>query len=245
MGQTYTFRVMSQPSGTSVKLVKTMVRALRGPKPNIWLPLVRAAQSPASDSDAVETVRPVVRGARRDAKITLSRVRAASAWDGGYLADRMVRLLEAAIAERPVAAISPGRAELFERERRLGWMPLGDAFDELAAAVPQLQEVRARAEHLASSPEAVVAQEDGRVIVSGRLITEAVGDAQHLVGPDSGHPDPLIRSRLAQQIVFRYADAVLAAPVVDSTRYSIWDHNAPKVGARWSHTSSFGEPHPQ
>ena len=245
MGQPYTFRVMSQPSGTSVKSVKTMVRALRGPKLTIWRPLARAAQSPASDSDAVETLRPVVRAARRDAKITLSRVRAASAWDGGYLADRGVRLLEAAIAERPVAAISPGKAELFERERRLGWMPLGDAFDELAAAVPQLQDVRARAEQLVFSPEAVLAQEDGRVIVSGRLNTEAVGDAQHLVGPDCGHPDPLIRSRLARQIVYRYADAVLAAPVVDSARYSIWDHNSPKVGARWAHTFSFGEPRPE
>ena len=99
--------------------------------------------------------------------------------------------------------------QLFERERELGWLPLSEAFARLRSAVPELKGVQDRAEELAASLEdfGIVydAEKNMIVVPSGVLPT-----AHELVGPDSRHPDPLIRSSLAVTVAARYVCAILA-----------------------------------
>jgi len=49
--------------------------------------------------------------------------------------------------------VRPEDVALFERERELGWMPLGEAFEQLRSAVPELDRVQSEAERLAADPE--------------------------------------------------------------------------------------------
>ena len=212
------------------------------PRLNVVVPLGRAAQSTMSDTEAAESLCPVVNAAPDDAPVTLGHMQAARDLHGGYMEDRTVRILEAAINGQPVAPIRPEDAELFERQRQLGWMPLRQACDELVHAVPQLQVVRTRAERLAPAREILDVSGD-TVVVPGRLVNEAVGEADKLVGPDSTSADPLIRASLARMIVHRYITAVLASQRVDLTERAVWGHDQSRLSVRWS-GSFFGPADP-
>jgi hypothetical protein len=51
-----------------------------------------------------------------------------------------------------------------------------------------------------------------RIVVSGKLKSEAWGDVHRLVGPESGHHDALVRASLARQVVGAYVTTILAGP---------------------------------
>jgi hypothetical protein len=100
-------------------------------------------------------------------------------------------------------------------------------------SLQQPQVVRTRAERLAPARDILDVSGD-TVVVPGRLVNEAVGDADKLVGPDSTSADPLIRSSLARMIVHRYIAAVIASQRVDLTERAVWNHDQSRLSVRWS-----------
>jgi hypothetical protein len=186
--------------------------------------LMRVVYSHLSDEEAALRIRAVIWSDRRAAAATLQYVRRACDRSRSYETDRAYRVLVGAMNKTTPGPIRFGDAELFERERELGWMPLSQAFDRLREAVPQLRAVRDRAEQLAASPESFGITRDtergGLTVPSGVLRT-----AGRLVGPESGHHDPLVRSSIAVSVVANYVTAVLT----DTTDRSLWEHGQPRV----------------
>jgi hypothetical protein len=193
--------------------------------------LFRVVQSELSDEEAANRLREVVASDPMGAKTTLRLVeRMCTSSVPNYETDRAHRILVAAIQGTKPEPVRPEHAELFERERELGWMSLEQAFERLNAAVPELDAVRSRAEELAAAPELFgITEEADGLEVPSRLLPDAEG----LVGPSSPHPDPLIRSRLARSVVANYVIAVLT----DTTDRALWDRSRP--GRRASLTGSF------
>lgn len=189
--------------------------------------LMRVVYSNLTDEEAAAQIGEEVRSNPRAAKATLDYVRRIHDASHGYETDRACRILVGAIEGTPPEAVRPEDAKLFERERELGWLPLAEAFERLAAAVPELEAIRVRSEELAASPELFgIEQEadgDGLVIPAGVL-----PKTDGLVGPVSGHPDPLIRSRLASSIVANYVRALLT----HTGDRALWDHNQPRPRVR-------------
>ena len=104
-------------------------------------PLLRVVHSQLNDEEAVRRIRPDVEANYGAARATLDHVREADEFGSGYITDRAIRILEAAMNGTPPAPISAEHRGLFERERELGWMSLEDAFSEIAGQVPGLTEL--------------------------------------------------------------------------------------------------------
>jgi hypothetical protein len=179
--------------------------------------LMRVVYSRLTDAEAAARIGSFVESNPRAARTTLRHVRDALKFSRGYDTDRACRILDAAIQGRPPAPVRAQDVQLFDRERELGWLPLGEAFARLRSAVPELAEIQARAEELAATPDAfgIVYDEHENVIdvPSGVLPT-----AHGLVGPGSRHPDPLIRSNLAATVAARYVAALLS----HTTDRAVW-----------------------
>lgn len=86
--------------------------------------LMRVVYSHLTDEEAVTRVGDVVRSDRPAAQTTLSYVRRAHDFSRSYDTDRALRILVAAMKGAAPEAARAADAELFERERELGWMPL-------------------------------------------------------------------------------------------------------------------------
>jgi hypothetical protein len=189
--------------------------------------LMRVVYSNLTDEEAALRLGEVVRSDRGAAEATLGYVRRIHDISRGYETDRACRILVGAIEGTPPEPARPEDADLFERERELGWMPLSQAFEQLASAVPQLEAIRGRAEELAASPESFGIERDtdgdGFVIPAGVL-----PKTDGLVGPDSGHPDPLIRSSLAASVVGNYVTALLT----HTTDRALWSYDQSRPGVR-------------
>lgn len=194
--------------------------------------LMRVVYSHLTDEEAAARLGDVVRSDRPAAEATLTYVSRTCDVSRGYDTDRAYRILVGAMRGADPEPMRSADAEVFERERELGWMPLSEAFERLRDAVPQLEDLRDRAEQLAGSPESFgIGQDtdgDGLVIPAGVLPT-----AHGLVGRDCGHPDPLIRSSVAASVVAKYVTAVLT----HTTGRALWDHD--QLGPRLHFTGSF------
>jgi hypothetical protein len=108
-------------------------------------------------------------------------------------ADRAYRIAEAAATGGPVAPLQAARSALFGRIRAMTEMPIGQAYAELLALVPELAGVLERCEAL---PEEEVARLRWGRHQSRRIAT--------LVGPDSTHPDPLVKTRSMARLLLSY-----------------------------------------
>jgi hypothetical protein len=207
---------MARISGRSKRKLEAMGRV----RPE----LMHVVYSHLTDEEAAVRVGEVVRSDRRAAEATLRYVRRARDLSGGYDADRAFRILVGAMNETMPDPIRIEDAELFARERELGWMPLSEAFERLRALVPELGEVRTRAEELADSPESFgIVQDTERdrlMVPAGVLPTSGA-----LVGRGSRHPDPLIRSSVAGSVVGTYVTAVLT----HTADRALWEHMQPRV----------------
>ena len=84
----------------------------------------------------------MVRSDPQAAEATLRYVRRADHLFPGYETDRAYRLLVAAMSNAPPEPVRPEDAELFRHERELGSMPLSQAFGQLRALAPGLEEIR-------------------------------------------------------------------------------------------------------
>jgi hypothetical protein len=205
--------------------------------------LLRVVHSPLTDEEAVRRIGDLVRGDQTGAKATLRYVSGIRDHSYAYDTDRACRLLVAAMAGAAPQPMRSQDAGLFDRERELGLIPLDQAFDQLMSAVPELEAVRKRAERLAGSPEAFVVERNAaheRIVVSGKLHSEASGDVNRLVGPKSGHHDALVRSSLARQVVSAYVTAILAGPDAALANRALWDGDRRRVAVRWSGSVQFG-----
>ena len=189
--------------------------------------LMRVVYSHLTDEDAAVRIGDVVRSDRPAAEATLSWVRRASDFSRSYETDRAYRILVAAMNGAAPEPVQAADAELFERERELGWLPLSEAFERLREAVPQLDAVRAQAEQLAASPESFGIRQD----TDGNSLVIPAGvrpTGKGLVGRDCGHHDPLIRSSVASSVVANYVTAVLT----HTTDRALWDCKEPRPGVR-------------
>lgn len=180
--------------------------------------LMRVVYSHLTDAEAAVRIGEIVRSNPRAATTTLRYAREAIQFSRGYDTDRAYRVLEAAMKGTLPAPVRVGDVQLFERERELGWLPLAEAFERLRVAVPELAQVAARAEELAASPDDFGIVHDAKdkvIVVPSGLLPTAYG----LVGPESHHADPLIRSSLAATVAARYVAAVLG----QSTHRAAWE----------------------
>jgi hypothetical protein len=171
--------------------------------------LMRVVHSTLTDEEAVERMRPVVEADRRAATATLEYVTETREHFGGYITDRAYRVLVAAIRNTPPEPVNGENAELFEREKQLGWTPLESAFNKLAVAVPELVDV-------ANASRSGMKEDQAARALIWRV--------QELVGPRAAHTDPLVRSSLASHIVANYLSVLEGkTDALDPTR-PVWEY---------------------
>jgi hypothetical protein len=170
-------------------------------------PLLRVVHSQLADGEATDRVRADVREHPAAAQATLSYLQRAHEAEPGYITDRACRILEAAMGSTEPAGISPPLRDLYERERTLGWLPLEQAFAEIARAAPE-------ARNLVTE----LAQREAKGSESLALIEQL----RAVVGPLAENRDLLVQTPLANRIVFAYlAFLEGGASARDPTR-SIW-----------------------
>ena len=165
--------------------------------------LMRVVYSNAADDEAANTIRPVVRSDPRGARATLAYVTQARDYSLGYETDRAYRVLRAAMTGAEPEPVSPDKAAQFEREKALGWSPLGDAFDRLADEVPEFREI-------------------AQLVQSKPATNEWAMRVEQLIGPRSSQHDALLRSSLASTVAFRYFHAVGDASDDADLRRPVW-----------------------
>jgi hypothetical protein len=169
--------------------------------------LMRTVYSHLSDEEAADRLRDVVRSDRLGARATLAYVTRIRDGSCEYETDRAYRVLRAAVSEAPPEPVSSGNEALFERQRELGWSPLGQAFDQLADAVPELAEV---AQTVESEPST----------------SDWIRRVEKVIGPRSPQTDPLLGSQLAVTVVARYLRVVSRSGDRDSLRRPVWSSEA-------------------
>lgn len=174
--------------------------------------LMQVVYSHMTDEHAVAHLKEFVEADPGAAQATLSYVDRTRARSPAYDTDRAHRILLAAINGAPPAPVEPEGAELFERERELGWTPLETAFHQLAGEVPELGQIAALVESRPGS-------------------TASIRRVLKFVGPRSAHDDPLLRSPLALTVASRYLDAVKRNDHAALQR-PVWEHGQGKRGGR-------------
>jgi hypothetical protein len=153
----------------------------------------RVAESPLGDEEARRELEAAVAPHPEGVELVLA------LWRGlryDYVQDRAFRLLSAVAAAGPVEPMPPESAELFERERELGQLPLGEAFARLKALYPTLAEI----------------EQD---VVSGSLAVNSergISVFDVPLGRAVGHADPLLRSDLALNVAIAYLDSLAGVP---------------------------------
>jgi hypothetical protein len=116
----------------------------------VRLELLRVVHSTVSDDEAADGLRPIVHANRDGAEATLRYVTQARDYDLEYVSDRAYRIMVAAIEGTPLRPVAAENALLFEAERRLGWLPLEEAFEQLVERVADLDALRSAAGALAA-----------------------------------------------------------------------------------------------
>jgi hypothetical protein len=150
----------------------------------VYRAAIRAAESPLGDEEAKVELRGAIGAHPAGVEPTVRHLRRDS-----YVNDRAFRLLSAAAEGAPVAPMPSESAELFERERELGQMPMRGAFALLKRLEPTLDELE-------------------RDVEAGRLPVRESGFSTSGVplGRTVAHEDPLLRSGLALNIAVCYLD---------------------------------------
>lgn len=115
----------------------------------LMMTCAQLARSDLRDEDAAARLRAVIEADRASAGLSVERM--AERRDS-YASDRAYRLLVAAMLGSAVRPIHPHLQERFAMERALGLMPIGEAFERLAKAVPGLADVAREAEKNQTTP---------------------------------------------------------------------------------------------
>lgn len=153
---------------------------------------IRQACADVSDSDAREALEIEIKDySKRAYHRALKRL---ALVNGEYRYDRAHRLLEAALLKRVVRPVSGQWVDLFEQERQLGHMPLGEAYTYLLRLEPGLGRLR---ESLTSQTSP--ASEAWRSVRRQLSVS---------IGPNSDHDAPIVRSQLALSVMAQYFDVL-------------------------------------
>lgn len=172
----------------------------------------RAANSTVDDEVAKEMLSEQLEAEPaviKEATINLSRLR------DDYIHDRAYRLLSAAAAGSAVQPIPPERADLFAAEEALGRMPLGQAYEHLAATEPRLKDMRRRVSGKSSGAP------DGECAA---LPAEIKQELSELVGSAATNEDELLRTNLATSIVHQYLQLLAGDTRSGPATISYFDH---------------------
>jgi hypothetical protein len=141
----------------------------------------------------------------------------------GYISNRALRLLSAVDSDSPMASVPQDRAKLFAQEKRLGEMPLKEAFSRLAELEPHLLDVERQISN-------VPVREVDR---ASSLPSQVNQSLIKLVGFGAGADDALLCTDLAASIVRQYLEILRGVTVLGSVDTPYFD--APlKVGIRTS-----------
>lgn len=155
------------------------------------------AGSELSDEEATAELREVVESHPETAHILRDH------WSGGGETrrhDRAYRLLEAAMDNSPVQPVDPERLKVFDRLGQLARISIGEAFGQLVALVPALADFAER--ELASTGVGLDA--DRRSREGAHAALGQLRQLDSILGPKADHPDALVRTWRAQQIVLTY-----------------------------------------
>jgi hypothetical protein len=166
---------------------------------------IDAARSGSSDDVAKETLaRDIASTPQTAVAAALARLER-SQGHVSYLRDRAKRLLQAAWSGEPVEMMPSENLEVFQREMRLGGMPMGDAYMELSKTEPGLLALQKMVADRSALGSRQGAAGESVSINSKREIRRRAGE---LVGPRSKQHDPLMRSNMALSIAHRYLYAL-------------------------------------
>jgi hypothetical protein len=123
-----------------------------------------------------------------------------------YDADRAVRLIDAAMDGVSVRSIRSEYVDLFTQEARLGRMPLREAFAEMESREPELKRIRQQFEKGRTTVKASVDERtaDSTSYAAHVMLREAQREVGQIIGPQSDHFDPLLRSYLLRNIAYSW-----------------------------------------
>jgi hypothetical protein len=153
-----------------------------------------ARAHPDDDEAAAAALRPVVRAEPDGARTLIERF---SLGRESPSTDRIVRLVTAALNDAPVVPISPEHAALYTRLDALVRMPIGDAFRQLAEGAPELDRLAASVD-----PCPAAASEDDTQAMAWNMAWRR--RLARVVGPRSGHTDPVLRTTRMEQLALAY-----------------------------------------
>lgn len=163
--------------------------------------ILALAASTHSDEDLLEQTRIVLMGTSPTAREhVLQRLRLHR---DTYVGDRAYRLGAAVLTDTETPPQSPIVRALFEQERRLGTMSMEEAYEQLAALQPQLNDIR-------------------RAVASGNTsAVQQLEQINRLLGPDASTQVPIGRTRLAAIIAMEYVGILRGerSSVSDTTSY--------------------------
>jgi hypothetical protein len=144
-----------------------------------------------------------------------------------YETDRASRLIDAAIDGTALRAVDAKWVDLFAQEARLGRMPLCDAFPEIISSVPEIGRVTTRFEKSLFDIRTSTKEDDEGFLSRQKLLMKAQREVAQIIGPKSRHLDPLLRSYIPRNIVYRWLRVLCGDPPLPSRDESYF---APAAG---------------
>jgi hypothetical protein len=157
---------------------------------------IEAAQSDDGDQQASERLSAALSQARDADKVrALARLKRYER--PSFIRNRAARLLESVTSGVAVTTMPEEHRQLFDHERRLGRMPMSEAYAALSNLEPELVKLEAAVREWSSAGEA------SRQDLASRE-REIRRHAATLVGAEARQSDPLLRTTLAHGIVYRY-----------------------------------------
>jgi hypothetical protein len=196
---------------------------MNGERWRLWQLAMEGARSNETDMEAVARLSSLLAAASKpDIDATLARLGREDT-PISYLRDRALRLLQAASSGDQVLPMPAEYAQQFTRERELGHLPMGQAYEELSRLVPGLTDLERRVKSwekpdLNSAP--------GQLFRIARQ-KDIRNEAARLLGPATGGSDPVLRSNTAASIAQRYLYALLGSTELGDATTSLF--SAPTV----------------
>lgn len=133
-----------------------------------------------------------------------------------YETDRASRLIDAATDGTALRAVDAKWADLFAQEARLGRMPLRDAFPEIVSSVPEIGRVATRFEKSLFDIKTSTKEGSEGFLLRQKLLMKTQREVAQIIGPKSRHPEPLLRSYIPRNIVYRWLRVLCGDPPLPS-----------------------------
>jgi hypothetical protein len=206
--------------------VRLSIRRRQRMKPaswRLWQLAMDGARSDETDTEAVAQLSSLLAEA---SKLDIDAALARLGREGrpiSYVQDRALRLLQAASNGDQVLPMPAEYAKQFSRERELGHLPMGQAYEDLSRLVPGLTDLENRVKSwekpdLNSAP--------GQLFYIARQ-KDIRNETAKLLGPTRGGSDAVLRSNTALSIAQRYLYSLLGNTELGDASTSLF--SAPTV----------------